>query len=308
MLQWGLVVASVAVMAESSPALRIAMPANFTTQQKAMQSEVVVVGKVTGIEKESVEAEPFKGSPKVAYKIGVIKIETAVTGAKGLTHIKVGFQQPVGGTDPVPQDPQVKPGIGRPIGPIGRIQPIVLTEGQEGVFFLQKHPTENFFIIQQGFVPLDSKAPDYKTELGKVTAISATLADPLKALKAEKIEDRLLAASTLVSKYRTYPQNAQFGVDQVAIPAEESKLILKAIMEADWAKFQMDPTMNPMTLMSQLGVYAGSNGIPQYKPMPNTPNPAEAYKSWYQAEIKKWYEKSGSTFEIKKMVAKTSEK
>ncbi len=289
-------------------ALRIAMPANFTTVQKSLQAEVVVIGKVTGLEKETVEAEAFKGAPnKLVYKIAVIKIDSAVVGAKGLTHIKVGFQEPVGGVQPaeVPQVGNIKQLPGR-VPPIrgGGFQPITLKADQEGVFYLHKHPTANFYIIQQGYHPTDSKDAKYKEELAQVKAIAMTVSDPLKALKSENAEDRLTAATTLISKYRAYPQNAPMGVDQVAIPAEETKLILKALMEADWDKYKTDPTRNPMNAMSMIGVYANSNGIGQYKATPGDPNPAESYQKWYRAAVKNWYETNSSKFEIKKMVSK----
>ena len=289
-------------------AFRMAMPANFTTVQKSLQAEVVVVGKVTGIEKESIEVEPFKGAPnKLAYKIAVIKIDTAVVGAKGLTHIKVGFQEPVGGVQPA----EVAPVDNNKLLPVrvppnrgGGFQPITLKADQEGVFYLHKHPTANFYIIQQGYNPLDSKDAKYKEEISQLKAIAMTIADPLKSLKAEKAEDRLAAATTLISKYRAFPQNAPMGVDQVAIPAEETKLILKALVEADWDKYKTDPIMNPMNAISMIGIYQGTNGIGQFKLIPGDPNPAESYRKWYHAEVKKWYETNSSKFEIKKMVPK----
>ena len=53
------------VMAPSAPAIR------------AVQQPVVVVGKVTAIEENPVEVEPFPGAKnKVPFKLAVLKIET----------------------------------------------------------------------------------------------------------------------------------------------------------------------------------------------------------------------------------------
>jgi hypothetical protein len=292
--------ATVAFVAGGAPALRIAIPAPQTTQQKTLQSETVVIGKVTSIEKETVEAEQYQGGKqKATYTIAVIKVETGIIGAKNITHVKVGFLPQVGGDQPVPQP-------GGPIRPIrpGFIQQnIQLKADQEGIFFLSKHHGGEFYIINPMSPPIDAKAENYKDETAKVKAIAATIADPLKGLKAEKASDRFTAASVLVSKYRTGPQNAPLGVEEVAIPAEESKLIMKAIVEADWDK-DANSQDHPQNLVAQLGIYAGAHGIPQFVGKPNDPNPGETYRTWFKEEVKKWYAKRGDKFEVKQYVAK----
>jgi hypothetical protein len=63
--------------------------------QRALSAEVVIVGKVTAIEKDMVEALPFPQSPnKVSYKVAVVKIETGLAGAANITHVKIGFIPP----------------------------------------------------------------------------------------------------------------------------------------------------------------------------------------------------------------------
>ena len=118
------------------------------------------------------------------------------------------------------------------------------------------------------------------------------------------MDDRLVAATTLITKFRSYPRNAPLGVEQKAVPAAVTKLIMATLIEADWEKHANDQMVNPMNAVSQLGVYPGSNGIPAFKPTPNDPNPGATYRTWYKAEIKKWYEANGEKFEIKENVAK----
>src|SRR5262245_6716279 len=63
--------------------------------QRVAQAPVVVVGKVTAIEDKTVSATPYPGvKEKSEYHVAVVKIEDALVGAKGLTHIKVGFLVP----------------------------------------------------------------------------------------------------------------------------------------------------------------------------------------------------------------------
>lgn len=295
-------VASVGFAAEQAPALRIAVQ-NFSTTQKTAQAQVVVTGKVTGLEKETVELPQFPGDKnKVAFTIAVIKVETGLVGAKNITHIKVAFLvQPgvgTGGGDPAPV--VGKPGLIRPIGP--GFGPIQLAEGQEGIFFLQKHPgSDAYYTVPQGYTPVSAKAENYKDELAKVKMIADAFADPGKALKAEKLDSRLAATAALVGKYR---QNTTGQMVETAIPAEETKLILKTLLEADWTVADMPPPgfdyqLAPSNIAGLLGLYPGANGIPQI-----IQKPGESYSAKYKEAIKVWYAKAGEKYEIKKFVPK----
>jgi hypothetical protein len=148
------------ILAAEQPALglRVAVP-NFGTSQKVTQSDAVVAGKVSSIEKETVELPQFAGDKnKAQFTVAVIKVETALSGVKNVTHIKVAFiSQP--GTGGGEDTPAIKPGV-RPL-PIrpGGFGPVQLTEGQEGIFFLQKHPgSDSYYAIQQGMTPIAAKA------------------------------------------------------------------------------------------------------------------------------------------------------
>ena len=79
----------------------------------AAQADIVVIGKVVEVEKDTVEATAFKGAPKgekTSYKIAVIKIEEAIIGGKGLTQFRVGF--PEGAAAGGPAVPPPPPGGG----------------------------------------------------------------------------------------------------------------------------------------------------------------------------------------------------
>ena len=102
---------------------------------RAVHAETVVVGKVTEIEKETVEGPAYANAPKdqkASYKIAFLKIEDPLIGARGLTLLRVGFlaDAPASIT-PAADGP---PGGGR----IARPRPVAvaLTVGMEGCFFL----------------------------------------------------------------------------------------------------------------------------------------------------------------------------
>ncbi len=283
----------------AAPASALVMMANFNTAQKAVQADAVVVGKVTEIEKEEVEVTPHQGAAdKVKMRVAVIKVETGLVGAKNVTHVKV--LMPGAAAD---QPAQPDPGLGRPIGRPGRggFGPISLKEGEEGLFFLTKHPTAtNYYAINMGNTPVPLKAETYKDDVAKVKAMVATLADPMGALKADKAEDRLAATAVLLQKYT---RRLTVPAKEVAIPAEETKAILKTLLEADWTAADKptpgyDYQSSPSNLVGQLGLYPGSpNGPAQFQT-----KPGESYNAKYQEAFKAWHAKAGDKFDIKKFV------
>lgn len=275
------------------------MIAQFTLTQKVAQADAVLVGKVTEIEKDDVEVLPYAGATeKMIMKVAAVKIETSVMGVKTVTHVKVLFQPPVA----VPADIPPPAGVVRPaIIRRGGVTPITLKEGDEALYFLTKHPTAaNYYHIPASFAPVSAKAETFKSDLAKVTSLAAMLADPMKAFKAEKAEDRLAAAALLVQKYR---RGSNVPTKEVAIPAEETKAILKALADADWTAADkptpgFDYTTAPTSIANQIGLFPGSpKGVPQFQP-----KAGESYNAKYQEVYKAWYEKNADKFEIKKFV------
>jgi hypothetical protein len=287
--------AAIALAAPPTQALRIAVMPNASTKTKLIHADAVVVGKVTGIDKETVDLPQFPGGPKVAHTVANVKIETAVFGAKNVTHVKLAFvkpgEQPQPGGDPLPGRP-IRPGIpGR-----GGQQVFIPAEDQEGVFFLHKHPSaENYFIVQMGHNPVLSSDPNYKGELDTVKAAAAAFADPVKALQAEKDEDRLANALSLAQKYRVAPMNNQTGVtEETAVPVEETKLFLKVLSDLDWTKHA-----DAARLADALGLMPGNYGIPRV-----SAGEGEEPMAARQKAFKAWAEKYGAKFEVKKVSAK----
>ena len=52
-------------------------------------ADVIIVGRVVGMEDKDVEISPFPGSGKVSYRIAVVQVGDGVMNAKGLTTIRV---------------------------------------------------------------------------------------------------------------------------------------------------------------------------------------------------------------------------
>ena len=265
--------AIILVLAPVAPAKRAAAPNPI---QRAFQAEVVVVGKVSAIEKETVEAAESPGAAKIAHTIAVVKVDESISGAANLTHVKVGF---------VPADPNAP----------RRGGPAALAVNQEALFFLSKHPSGQFYAFNWMSSPVDATAENYKATIASVKKAFEVVSDPAKALKAEKPDARAFAASVLVIKNRTVPNGGEVGIEKMSV--EESHRILAAFAESDWAKY--DPILPaPASVFYMLGLTA-EDGWAAPKPQPGADFNAELHKAFA-----KWVEGAGKEYRMNKMVVK----
>src|SRR5262245_6430622 len=150
-LFWTAAVALAALAATDATAYALVAAPNPPVR-RAIGADVVVVGKVTGFEKDMVQAEPFPGAKqKSAYKVAIVKIADDLAGAGKMKEIKIGF------IPPPKADP--KGGPGRPVRPLpGRgFGAPNLEEGQEFMFFLVKHPGADFYMMPGMAPPVDMK-------------------------------------------------------------------------------------------------------------------------------------------------------
>ncbi len=285
-------------------ALRIALPPKPAMQ--AAQADVIVLGKVAEIEKDSVEATQFKGAPKeqkVAYKIAVLKIEDPLVGARGLTQLRVGFpaDAPAAGVEPVDSD---KPQIAiarRPIRP-GFGGPVALTAGMEGVFMLTPHHEGDFYVLVNNAAPLLKKDEGYAKELESIKKTAAAIDDPVTALKAKDKADRAAAALTLLTRYRGRPVTGK--VVEEDLPAEENKLLVQAVAEMPWVPENNDytkPSRSNVWYFLQPEKYGFKQ--PVFKqPVPGAP-PADFNKQWEEV-TDEFLKTTGDKIKIKRMVSK----
>ena len=284
------VAVALAVSVGPAYALRVAAPA---PGQAALAAQVVVTGKVTAVEKDVVEApSPYPGAKdKQNYKVAVVKVETGLIGADRLKEIRVGVFQP----------PKPKPGAPRIGG--GPVAAYELKEGQQLLLILNKHPHADFYIPAGFGAPSDLTTDAGKKALEEVKAVSAVLADPLKALTSDKAEARASAAAIVVMKYRS---RAPFGeAEEVAVGAEESKLILKALVEGEWkAALRFDAMPGPFAASYQLNLTNKDGWIePVIAPSPpGVPQPD--FAAIRKDAFTKWLAGPGKDYQIKKFVPK----
>lgn len=200
---------------------------------RVVHADVILIGKITEIEKDTVEGPAYPGAPKdqkAMYKVAVLKIEDSLMGAKGLTQIRVGFL-----ADARPAvAPPVADGPPRPIRP-GRGGPaaVALSAGMEGCFLLDPLPGADFYVVGGNGPPLPKKDENYDKELKVVKGVIKTIEEPIAALKAKNPDDRFRAAYVLLWRYQNAKGNST-RITREAIPAEENKLLLAVLAEQPW--------------------------------------------------------------------------
>jgi len=248
--------------------------------QQMVQSDVVLVGKVTGFEKECVEikADP-NDKDTTAYTVAIVKVETAILGIKNTTHIKVGFVRRAEpqNIDFLDDEPQ---------------RNLNLDENGEYLLILQKHPVGSFYTYTYSTPP--SKLPA-AAAVAEAKLAAAAIADPMKALKAEKAQDRAFAAVVLLMNYRSLAARAE--VDREPIDAEENAAILKAIAEGDYT-VAITGYMTLTSTYQLLGLSATDGWVHP------TAKPGENHNLVMQKAFQEWLAGPGAKFRFQKFVAK----
>jgi hypothetical protein len=209
--------------------------------ERIAQADLVVVGRVTAIENEGFEAKPFPSSAaKTTYRVLGMKAEQILLGDKMAKKIRVGFIVKATPTGAPPERLPIK-------------------VGQEGLFFLKKHHQEDFYVsfaFFDGFIP--SGTPEFAQNLEVARKLANILHDPVAALKVGNASNRYLAVAMLIRKFRPSVVKGQQQKEE-PIDADVSKLLLKALAEADW-KYDWDRISaqvypaHPYHLFQQLGV------------------------------------------------------
>jgi hypothetical protein len=249
--------------------------------QQLVQSDAAVVGKVTGIEKELAEVKAHPDAKETtAYTVAIVKVETAILGIKNTTHLKVGFIR------------RAEPQYDEERFEDDRQRNLNLDEGGEYLLILQKHPVGGFYTYTDSTppqkLPADAAVAEAKLAAGAI-------ADPMKALKAEKAQDRALAAVVLLMHYR---QPASRGdTERVALDADENAAILKAIAEGDYTVAITGYTT--LTSSYQLLGLSADDGWKH-----PTAKPGENHNLVMQKAFQEWLAGPGAKFRFQKFVAK----
>jgi hypothetical protein len=269
--------------------------------QQATQAQIVVIGKVTDLEPDLAMVEASPGSEKVAHMVANVRIDESLLGIKGLTHIRIGFVPSARMV--MSDDAQFKARLNGVRSWFGGMN---LTAGQEACFFLQKHPTADFYVLMQYAYPLDKGDLGYDTDIKAVRNILKAFEKPVEALRAKDAGERQLAACALVMRYRTQTNRAVPVFEQVVpvvnepIPAEESKLILKALGEMKWGEqpFDVNGTFSLQSAFSQLGIGA-NDGWQQPQQKEN-----EDFNAAMSEALTKWFSANADKYRVQRLAFK----
>lgn len=274
------------LLVDAAPAKAL-MAAPAPMPQRVANAELIVVGKLGKVEAKNVSATPGPGvKDKVAYQVIALHVEQVLLG-KADKEIRLGFIPPQ------------NPPAGAPIRPGRPFRGVVFSGGQEGVFFLTKHHAENFHVAPMFFDFLDKKNNTYDTDLDTIKRCVKLLEDPNKSLQAKDAEDRLFTAAMLLSRYNA---GRPGRTKMEPIEAEQSKLILTALAEADWTPPKPKPgvpfynQVNPRQLFGLLRAQPKDGWTP-----PN--NPAK-----FADAARAWLKQNADKFRIMRIVADSAEK
>jgi hypothetical protein len=263
------------VLVAGQPAQKVAVIAPQPIPQRVATADAVLVGKVTNIEEKTVAAPAFPGAPqKVEYQIAVVKVEDPILGVKDLTHVRVGF---------IPQ----QPGVIRP----GGYRPPTLAKDQEVCLFLTKHAEGTFYTMPAYFSVIDKKAPTFEKDVAEAKKDAKLLADASAGLESKDVNDRFLTAAMLVARYRQRRPSAAPPKEE-PIDAEESKLILQALADADWTppKNPVPFQMTPQTAFNLLQLTPKDGWTPP-RNLQQLPD-----------EAKKWLKENSDKYRIQRLV------
>jgi hypothetical protein len=277
-------------MTSTAPAKVVLAPPPIAV--RVALSEVVVVGKVTSIEEKAVSAPRFPGDNDGGeYKIAVVKVENALVGAEGLTHVKAGFLAPRG------------------VGPS-------LVKDQEVCLFLKPHFRAPFLAVNGYHDSINKKGnADFDKEVAEAKRCAKLLADPKAGLASRSAEDRYLTTAMLLMRYNTPKDPANPNPKKEPIDAAESKAILLALADADWtnrnsAMFYVnsqDSTLfrfNPLNLFFQMNLTDKDGWNPPTIEVDG--NKQIDYKALPEA-ARKWLKDNAGTYRLQRFVEEKKE-
>jgi hypothetical protein len=271
-------------------------------------SDLVVIAKVNRIHKNIITALPTRqAAKKEPYQLVEVTVKETIQGAKRGSRITLGVQcfgMKLGG------------------GPLTFTPAVQWTEGQEACLFLRRHFSGKFY--EAGFenvlrkeAPLGGN-PNYNADLELARKCARLLAAADKSLKSDKADDRFLTAAMLIRKYRG-PAPSPFEMNKTVkkpvkeqpISPKQSKLIFRALAEADWslAKEPFASQNHPAGLFRRLGLTAKDGWTLRQQPA----NPLDGRAGYklhveFTAAAKKWLKAHAATYRIKRIVEEGQEK
>lgn len=241
--------------------------------------DCIVVGRVIAIEGKDIQAPMVAKGDKVTYRVAVVSVTDPIKGAKEQKMIRLGFQPPPTASD--------QPGAIR--RPIRRFSP-VFEVGQDGMFFLTKHFQENFYTAPMYYDFVNSQNGNFNQEVKQVKLTLKWGKNIATGLSSKDADERFIAAGLLIQQYR---QPMGPVLKQELIPAAESKLILKALLEGDWKQNQ--GILNPWNMFLRLGL-TDKDGW-------RFPQGNNLQQEDFHRAAKAWLEKNVDTYRIQRLVS-----
>jgi hypothetical protein len=237
-------------------------------------ADAIVAGQVLAFEDQDRLVIPFPStSTKLPYRIAVFRVTENFLGAKGQKTVRIGF--------PVP------PKSGKPLYRYApNFQP-----NQQGLFFLKKHFQEPFLVAPNYYDFINSNNnPTFIPQRDEVRVLARLLVDPLASLQSKNAEERLQTTAVLIARYRLAHGNVPAKPEPIA--AEESRLILRALADADWNKPRKFNEVSPVLLFGQLGIGLRDGFQPKTNLAPND----------YTAAMRAWVQEHAATYRIQRVV------
>lgn len=257
----------------SAQTLLIARPSG---PGRVIQADGIVMGRVVAHEPKDLQLAPAPGADnKVTYRVAVISVGEVIKGDKkegqNAKSVRVAFLPPPDNTNPNPK-PNPRPILGKP----GRRGTPQLNLGLDGMFYLTKHHEEkDLYVVQNPFDVVPRNNAEFDKEVKETKRIVKLAENAVANLKADQAEDRFDAAAILIAKYRD-PRFA--GGKTEPVPADESKLILKALLEGSWDQAGRSNGPNSWELFMQIGV-SDKDGW-KFPPKANLEELQNAAKDW----------------------------
>lgn len=226
-------------------------------------TEILFVGKVTGVSEKLVPAEIDKDDPQ-QMQVATVEVKSALMG-KVSGKVEVGYF----------------PSMGRRPG-------VSVQKGDEAIFFVRKHPSKkNVYVAELYYSVLNKRDnPQFAAELAQVKAAAEIVMNPSKALLSRLLADRETAAGLLITRYRTPTVEGK----QEVVPTAESKAILQALAEAEWAPGRVYNPMSARIAFNRLGLTAKDGWTP----------PAAADQ--FTEAAKKWLKENAGTYKMMRYV------
>jgi hypothetical protein len=274
----------------------------FPAPNQVAQSDAVVLGKVESIAEKTVTAKKFLPGQTgdAEYQLATVKVQEGLLAAKGLTHVEVAWVPTTKVIDPHDRKPPFS------------LQPNV-TKDLEGCFFLVKHPTESFYVLVNSQDVVNKSNKDFEKYADLIKKCSKLIDDPEQGLKSNDASERLLAARLLMTRYRVpkaalevppiisvRPEPRPTPGKQEPIDADESKLILQTMIDADWSEKIPELGGNAARLFDLLNLSAtdGWDDDDSRTPIQD--------KRWNA--MKKWLKKNVGTYRVKRFVREEAQK